>query len=531
MSTKPFCTLVVLGISVLTLIGCKKPVVLPPQPRPVNVIELSVTQPSRSGRMTGVAEAWAEQDVGFDVPGRVIFIAQENSFLQGRWLEEGKVIEEGDLLARLDPALYEAGVQTSEAGVSWAMVNLEEIYPAELEQAEAQRKLGEATYTRMKEAFDRNVATITELDETEAERDVARAGVVRATAQIESGRANVERTEADLTKAKLDLSYTTLMAPFTGELSELYVRVGGYVNPGDPVAHLVTMDPIKINITVSGQTNRTISTEDLADVYIRGYDEPLRATVYLKSTAADASTRTFAVALITRNQRIPVNPPDDPAAYDLPQIEDTLPVMQVEPGEDASLWVDGPRCLRTDEKGTFVWKIEGLAEMETINTARPIYAVRKVYVTATGRRHNLQNLYILNELDDAGGLTCHQPLMADPPDGLADGDQIAIIPMDWALRPGALVQAQFRRDVVPPGYYVPFPAVMPTEAGAGYIMVVDTDSGTARKIPVTLGPTVNDLRMIDGPDLADGLKVVVEGLNYIQDGEAVSIVSRKVGQP
>ena len=531
MSTKPFLTLGVLGISLLALVGCKKPVELPPQPRPANVVELSVTQPSRSGRMTGVAEAWAEQDVGFEVPGRVIFVAQENSFLQGRWLEEGKVIDEGDLLARLDPAIYDAGVQTAEAGVTWAMVNLEEIFPAELEQAEAQRKLGEATHTRMQEAFDRNVATITELDETEAQRDVARAGVVRATAQIESGRANVERAEADLTKAKLDLSYTTLMAPFTGEISELYVRVGGYVRPGDPVAHLVTMDPIKINVTVSGQTNRTISTEDLADVYIRGYDQPLRATVYLKSTTADASTRTFTVTLITRNQRIAVNPPDDAAAYDLPRIENTLPVMQVDPSDATSLWVDGPRCLRSDQKGAFVWKIEGLAGVEAINAARPIYPVRKVYVTTTGRRYNLQNLYILNELDDAGGLADNQPLMADPPEGLADGDQIAIIPMDWALRPGALVQVQFRRDEVPPGYYVPFPAVMPTVDDGGFIMVVDTDTNTARKIPVRLGPTVNDRRRIESDELTDGLKVVVEGINYIQDGEAVSIVSRKVGQP
>ena len=90
--------LVVVGMSLAALIGCKRDVVLPPQPRPVTVIELHVSEPSRSSRIMGVAEAWAEQDVGFEVPGRVIFVVEENSLLQGRWVEQGKVIEEGDVL-------------------------------------------------------------------------------------------------------------------------------------------------------------------------------------------------------------------------------------------------------------------------------------------------------------------------------------------------------------------------------------------------------------------------------------------------
>ncbi|HDZ21863.1 hypothetical protein LCGC14_0225930 [marine sediment metagenome] len=531
MSMKSWVVLGVVGMSLAAPVGCKRDVVLPPQPRPVTVIELRVSEPSRSSRIMGVAEAWAEQDVGFEVPGRVIFVVEENSLLQGRWVEQGKVIEKGDVLARLDRDPYEAALQTSEAEVSYAEVNLKNIYPAELEQAEARRKLGEATYTRMKEAYDRNVATITELDETEAERDVARAGVARAQAQIEAGRAGVERAEAGLTQAKLDLSYTTLLAPFTAEVAKVNIRVGGYVRPGDPVAHLVTMDPIKINVTVSGETSRTISTEDAADIFIRGRAEPLPGSVYLKSTTADASTRTFTITLVTRNHRAPVNKPDDPAVYGLARIESTLPVIRLDPDNKASLWVDEPRCLRKDDKGSFVWVIEGISKMQAIDPARPIYTVRKVRVTPGKGRFNLQGLYILRDLADPGDLTDDRLLVGDPPEGLADGDRIAILPMDWALRPGALVQVQFRRDKVASGYYVPFSAVMPTGEDGGYVMVVDPESNAARKTPVKMRETVGDLVRIEGADLADGVKVVVEGVHYLQDGEGVSIVSREARAP
>jgi multidrug efflux pump subunit AcrA (membrane-fusion protein) len=508
----------------LVLSGCKKETIRPPGPRPVTVVELKQFDPSEALRLTGVVEAWAEQDIGFEVAGRVTYVAEEGTFLRGHWEEGGHVIEQGDMLGTLDPSIYEASLTTAQAELAWARVNLENIYPAELDVAEAQRALQEATFARMQEAYDRDVATITELDEARARRDVSRAQVERAEAKIDSGHASVAKAQAELIQAQLDLGYATLVAPFTSEVAELFVRVGGFVQPGNAVAHLVVMDPVKVKVTVSAETSQMISLDDDADVYLPGRGETFDAQVYQKSTVADAATRTFTVTLLMRNRRVPVNPPADAAVYDLPRGERVLPVMAPYLDEPDRAFVDETRCLRQDDDGHFLWAIEDLDMEEGINWSNPVYTVRKVRVVLGEERFNLQGIYLLRELTDIGGLAMRHPLVVNPPEDMTDGSQIALIPMDWAIRPGGLVQAQFRRDQTPEGFYVPLSAILPTGANTGVVFAIDEATATATKLTVRLGRTVGDLQQIEGDGLADGMNIAVEGVNYLQEGESVSII-------
>ncbi len=524
-------------IGILTFASCtivfpscsKKPPPKPPTPRPVKVVKLRTVNPSHKLQLTGVVEAWSEQDVTFEVPGRVDYIVEEGTLLKGRWVEGGKVITKGDVLATIDQATYIAALQVAQAEVEHAKVNLESSLPAELAGAKASLDYAEFDLKQMTEAHSHNVATVLEVALSRAKRDISKAKLDQAEAAILAGKTALKRAEAKLAQAKLDLQYTTLMAPFDCQVSAVGVRVGGYVQAGKSVGHIVTTDPVKVNVIVSGRTNRTIAIGDQVDVYIPNRKEPLQGRVYLKATVADQHTRTFKVTLITRNYRAAINPPKDPAVLKLPRIAGIISVMRANLNDSKSLYVDEKQCLRKDAEGYFVWVVEGLSLTDRLDPSRSVGTIRKVRVIPGDHRVNLQGIYVLRKLKDTGGLKFQQTIAAKPPENLKDGDRVTWIPEDWVLHPDAIVRVQFKRDERRSGFYVPMEAIMPTGERSGYLFVTDGagDKMKAKKLTVTLHETVGELQRIDNDQLADGMTVIVEGVNYLKDGEPVSIVSRK----
>jgi len=56
-------------------------------PRPVVVRPLEMSDPSQALWLTGVVESWAQENIAFEVSGRVKYIIEEGTYLQGRWEE------------------------------------------------------------------------------------------------------------------------------------------------------------------------------------------------------------------------------------------------------------------------------------------------------------------------------------------------------------------------------------------------------------------------------------------------------------
>lgn len=79
-------------------------------PRPVVAMELVASDPTQALRLTGTVEAWAEENIAFEVAGRIRYIARPGAVLEGRWEENGEIIIEGGLLGAVDREVYEANV-------------------------------------------------------------------------------------------------------------------------------------------------------------------------------------------------------------------------------------------------------------------------------------------------------------------------------------------------------------------------------------------------------------------------------------
>lgn len=206
---------VVLGLMLLTgMLGCQKPNEFIAPPPPEVTIALPVEEVVQEYfETTGQTRAVKVVDLRARVTG----------YLQAVEFNDGDMVAEGQVLYRIDPATYEAAVESASAA---------------LEKATAQHHLAVQNLNRTKQMIAQQVVTESELDVRQAELD--------------STKADVSAAQASLRDARLNLSYTQIVAPFSGRIGHHMVDVGNLIVSGQTdLARIETVDPIHAYFTVS----------------------------------------------------------------------------------------------------------------------------------------------------------------------------------------------------------------------------------------------------------------------------------------
>ena len=135
--------------------------------------------------------------------------------------KEGGMVEKGQLLFTIDSREYKATADAAEA---------------DAKRAEARVSLAHQELKRAEELIGERAISQGELDQRRMESQQAEADVLAA-------RANAER-------AKLDLGFTYIRAPFKGRAGEAKVKPGNLVEPGQTVlTTLASVDPVYVSFT------------------------------------------------------------------------------------------------------------------------------------------------------------------------------------------------------------------------------------------------------------------------------------------
>lgn len=120
-------------------------------------------------------------------------------------------------------------------------------------------------------------------------------------AQLQESLALLEMARAELTRAKLDLEYMTIRAPFAGALQARAVEVGDFVKRGDPIATYVDNRTIIVNANLSEYDARFVNVGDTAEAAL-ATGETVRGRIRYVAPVADEGTRTFGVELEVDNK-------------------------------------------------------------------------------------------------------------------------------------------------------------------------------------------------------------------------------------
>jgi len=183
-------------------------------------------------------------------------------------------VHAGDVIATIDDGDYRLAVDsarekvaTQEATVA-RMAHQIAAQEAAVAQARTQLVSAQAGATRAELELNRQIALVARdassrqlLEQAQANRDQAVAGVHGAQAAIDSAAANVDvlkgqRQEAistlselktALAKAERDLAFTVIRAPIDGVIGNRAMQVGDYVQTGQRLASLVPLDDVYVN--------------------------------------------------------------------------------------------------------------------------------------------------------------------------------------------------------------------------------------------------------------------------------------------
>ena len=140
-------------------------------------------------------------------------------------IAEGDSVHKGELMARINPAIYSSMVSQAVANVEQNkahVMNSKEM----MAQAKASFDQIKATYERNKKLFNDKVISDMEFEQSEANYRSGKASYEAAIANVSGGNFSVQGASAGLNQAKENLRKTTIFAPTSGVVSALNVKLG-----------------------------------------------------------------------------------------------------------------------------------------------------------------------------------------------------------------------------------------------------------------------------------------------------------------
>ena len=120
-------------------------------------------------------------------------------------------------------------------------------------------------------------------------------------AQLQEAVALLETAKAELIRARLDLGYMTIRAPFAGALQARAVEIGDFVKRGDPIATYVDNRTIVVSAELSEFDARFVDVGDEAEAQL-ATGETVRGRIRYVAPVADDATRTFDIELEVDNE-------------------------------------------------------------------------------------------------------------------------------------------------------------------------------------------------------------------------------------
>ena len=299
---RPAWVLLPLAGWVALLAGCSRPPPAPPPPEPVRPAVIQVVgaaDPGAKLRFPGRLRAAKRVELSFNVPG----------FVTEFGLTEGTRVRAGQVVARLDDAVYRARVVSAQAEFERAKVDLER-------------------YQRL----------------WDTEQAVARA-------EVDDRRSRLEVARTSLAVAQQDLSDTLIRAPFSGVVTRRRLETYANVQAKQAIAEVQDLGSLEVVIHVPQRLLRNQGARAQALAFFDEHeDRSVPVTLKSYASEADPVTQTYEVVLALQKH---------PAGITL------LPGMSVTvlPFQDKSVAADPTLTLpltavSSDASGgTFAWLV------------------------------------------------------------------------------------------------------------------------------------------------------------------------------
>jgi RND family efflux transporter MFP subunit len=222
-----------------------------PKPVEVRVVPAAEVRMARTVGVSGTLAADDQIVLSLKVPGRV----------QELKVDLGTRVRKGQLIARLDPTDYRLRVEQAVATLHQARVRLGLPLDGPNDRVDAERTplvrqaravLEEARLTRERyeKLLEQQLVAKAQVDTAVANEQVADGRYHDALEEIRNRQAVLVQRRTELELARQALIDTELFAPVDGMIRERRTATGEFLNAGTPVAMLVKIHPLRLQLAV-----------------------------------------------------------------------------------------------------------------------------------------------------------------------------------------------------------------------------------------------------------------------------------------
>jgi RND family efflux transporter MFP subunit len=335
--------------------------------------------------------------------------------IQGRLaelrVEEGSRVSENEVLARLESADYEAQVARARAQVQQTHAQVAAaqaaIRRAEADLAEARRQVGVNERLSKEEILPQDT-----LDASRSRAAVADAAIGQARADEQRAAAALVQANADLAFAQAQLHNTVIRAPFSGTVVKKMAEVGESVAPIPPgvnistssgaIVALADLDTLEVEVDVAEANVAKLTEGQAAEVTVEAFpDKRYQAKLRQVIPTADRTKATVMVKVTILDDDPNLKPEMSAKATFLqppqPQADASAPVR-------STVLVPAATVVTRDGRPHVFEVVDGTARLVSI---------------ATGPTR--QDRVVVTQ-----GLVGSETLIANPPEGLKDGDRVSV---------------------------------------------------------------------------------------------------------
>jgi len=337
-----------------------------------SAIEISTTpailrQLPRFFEATGSLAANTQTDVAPETSGKVAAVG----------VDMGSFVKRGQMIVKLDDADFRIRVQQAQAQLDQAKATLRQneakiglrpgqrLNPENVPEVAAARSaldLAEKNLRRYEKLVETGDISRAAYDQQKSQRDQLaeqyQALIHQAQqnyAAVANAQAAVDAAQTQVLLAKRNLTYTVVVSPMAGYVSDRTADIGEYVSPQQKVATIVNLNPLRVRIDIPEQAIPQVRVGESVSASVAAYpDRNFAGHVARVSPSVTASSRTLTIEADVENPKAELKPGQFATVRILlPQSEPAVMAPQ--------------RALRTISGATYVFVIKnGFAQQRLV---------------------------------------------------------------------------------------------------------------------------------------------------------------------
>lgn len=208
----------------------------------------------------------------------------------------GDAVTAGQVLVTIDSQELDAHIRQAETALTEARSVQPEIESG-VAAAKAQLDLAQSTFARMQELFNKKSISNQEFDEASGRLKVAEASHNMAQAKRAQLAAKVQQAEQAVRTAQISQSYTSIVAPFAGMVTEKLVEPGILATPGAPLLTIEQSGALRMEASVEESRLGLIRLGQAVEVVIDAMDGTLSGRVSEIVPSVDPASRSILVKI------------------------------------------------------------------------------------------------------------------------------------------------------------------------------------------------------------------------------------------